>query len=138
MNRPLASVAAAPGPSLAVQRVTAACGVEAWLVEEHSLPLLALEFAFDGGANRDPANAAGSANLISGLLDEGAGDLDAEAFQGASPITRSISPSTPAVTISTASSRPCRSIARSPSNCSASLSTRRASTPTPWRGSRRR
>jgi zinc protease len=82
MNAPLIPAIAAPGPSLEVQRVTAACGVEAWLVEEHSLPLLALEFAFDGGANRDPDNAAGSANLISGLLDEGAGDLDAEAFQG--------------------------------------------------------
>ena len=58
MTHSLAPAIAAPGPSLAVQRVTAACGVEAWLVEEHSLPLLALEFAFDGGANRDPANAA--------------------------------------------------------------------------------
>ena len=82
MNASLAPASASPGPSLAVQRVTANCGVEAWLVEEHSLPLLALDFAFDGGANRDPADAAGSANLVSGLLDEGAGDLDAEAFQG--------------------------------------------------------
>jgi len=82
MTVSFAPATAAPGPSLSVQRVTAACGVEAWLVEEHSLPLLALEFAFDGGANRDPVDAAGSANLISGLLDEGAGDLDAEAFQG--------------------------------------------------------
>lgn len=82
MNAPIVPAIAAPGPSLEVQRVTASCGVEAWLVEEHSLPLLALEFAFDGGANRDPAEAAGSAYLVSGLLDEGAGDLDAEAFQG--------------------------------------------------------
>ncbi|WID95539.1 pitrilysin family protein [Bosea vestrisii] len=82
MTVSLAPAVASPGPSLTVQRVTAACGVEAWLVEEHSLPLLALDFAFDGGANRDPADAAGSANLVSGLLDEGAGDLDAEAFQG--------------------------------------------------------
>jgi len=82
MNAPIIPALSLAGPSLDVQRVTASCGVEAWLVEEHSLPLLALDFAFDGGANRDPANAAGSANLISGLLDEGAGDLDSEAFQG--------------------------------------------------------
>ena len=82
MNAPTIPALAAPGPALDVQRVTASCGVEAWLVEEHSLPLLALDFAFDGGANRDPADAAGSVNLVSGLLDEGAGDLDAEAFQG--------------------------------------------------------
>lgn len=75
--------AAIAGPSVTVQKVRGACGVEAWLVEEHSLPLIALDFAFDGGATRDPANAAGSAYLVSGLLDEGAGDLDAEAFQGA-------------------------------------------------------
>jgi len=70
------------GPAIAVQTVRSPGGVEAWLVEEHSLPLIAVDFAFDGGASRDPANAAGSAYLISGLLDEGAGDLDAEAFQG--------------------------------------------------------
>uniref|UniRef100_A0A9E8CSQ9 Insulinase family protein n=1 Tax=Bosea sp. NBC_00436 TaxID=2969620 RepID=A0A9E8CSQ9_9HYPH len=70
------------GPAIAVQIVRSPGGVEAWLVEEHSLPLIAVDFAFDGGASRDPENAAGSAYLISGLLDEGAGDLDAEAFQG--------------------------------------------------------
>jgi len=68
------------GPAIAVQTVRSPGGVEAWLVEEHSLPLIAVDFAFDGGASRDPENAAGSAYLISGLLDEGAGDLDAEAL----------------------------------------------------------
>jgi len=70
------------GPAIAVQNVRSPGGIEAWLVEEHSLPLIAVDFAFDGGCSRDPENAAGSAYLISGLLDEGAGDLDAEAFQG--------------------------------------------------------
>jgi zinc protease len=70
------------GPAIAVKTVRSPGGVEAWLVEEHSLPLIAVDFAFDGGASRDPDDAAGSAYLISGLLDEGAGDLDAEAFQG--------------------------------------------------------
>ncbi|MCU4179140.1 M16 family metallopeptidase [Bosea sp. BH3] len=70
------------GPAITVQTVRSPGGVEAWLVEEHSLPLIAVDFAFDGGTTRDPLDAAGSAYLISGLLDEGAGDLDAEAFQG--------------------------------------------------------
>jgi zinc protease len=83
MNAPLApAVSTLAGPSVAVQKVRSPAGVEAWLVEEHSLPLIALDFAFDGGATRDPENMAGSAYLTSGLLDEGAGDLDAEAFQG--------------------------------------------------------
>ncbi|MCA0419345.1 MAG: insulinase family protein, partial [Proteobacteria bacterium] len=55
------------GPAIAVQTVRSPRGVEAWLVEEHSLPLIAVDFAFDGGASRDPENAAGSAYLISGL-----------------------------------------------------------------------
>lgn len=70
------------GPAIAVQTVRSPGGIEAWLVEDHSLPLIAVDFAFDGGASRDPENATGSAYLISGLLDEGAGNLDAEAFQG--------------------------------------------------------
>lgn len=83
MNAPIpASATSLAGPSVPVQKVRSPAGVEAWLVEEHSLPLIAVDFAFDGGATRDPENAAGSAYLVSGLLDEGAGDLDAEAFQG--------------------------------------------------------
>ncbi|MBD3846661.1 insulinase family protein [Bosea sp. SSUT16] len=70
------------GPAIDVKTVRSPGGVEAWLVEEHSLPLIAIDFAFDGGSSRDPADAAGGAYLVSGLLDEGAGDLDAEAFQG--------------------------------------------------------
>ncbi|KRE18066.1 hypothetical protein ASE63_02460 [Bosea sp. Root381] len=82
MNAPIPAAINLAGPALAVQKVRSANGVEAWLVEEHSLPLIAVDFAFDGGATRDPDNAAGSAYLVSGLLDEGAGDLDAEAFHG--------------------------------------------------------
>ncbi len=83
MNAPTpAALSTLAGPSVPVQKIRSASGVEAWLVEEHSLPLLAVDFAFDGGATRDPDNATGSAYLVSGLLDEGAGDLDSEAFQG--------------------------------------------------------
>jgi zinc protease len=82
MNAPIPALSSIAGPSVTVQTVRSASGVEAWLVEEHSLPLIAVDFAFDGGTTRDPDNATGSAYLVSGLLDEGAGDLDAEAFQG--------------------------------------------------------
>lgn len=83
MNAPVPTPAAPlSGPALDVQTVRSPGGVEAWLVEDHTLPLIAVDFAFDGGTSRDPADLAGSAYLVSGLLDEGAGDLDAEAFQG--------------------------------------------------------
>lgn len=66
-----------------IQRVVSPKGVEAWLVEEESVPLIAMNFAFVGGAAQDPADKPGVANLLSTLLDEGAGDLDSKAFQAA-------------------------------------------------------
>ncbi len=86
MNAPVKS-AAAVGPAVMagprIREVTASCGVSAWLVEDHNLPLIAVDFAFLHGASHDPAGKAGALNLVSGLLDEGAGDMDAEAFQNA-------------------------------------------------------
>ncbi len=64
-----------------IQRVVTPGGIEAWLVEEHAVPLISVEVGFTGGARRDPMDKQGLAYLMSGLLDEGAGDLDAEAFQ---------------------------------------------------------
>ncbi|MFC0283911.1 M16 family metallopeptidase [Camelimonas abortus] len=64
-----------------VQEVVSPGGVRAWLVEEHAVPLLALEFAFVGGSSQDPARRPGVANMLSGLLDEGAGPYDSDAFQ---------------------------------------------------------
>jgi zinc protease len=63
-----------------IERVVSPGGIEAWLVHETSLPLIAVEFAFRGGANQDPADMPGVANMAADLLDEGAGDLDSNAF----------------------------------------------------------
>src|SRR5207253_2521000 len=43
-------------------------------------PLIALDFAFTGGANEDPADKPGLAHMAAALIDEGAGDLDSDAF----------------------------------------------------------
>ncbi len=64
-----------------VQRVVSPGGIEAWLVEAHEIPVLSVSIAFRGGAATDPAGKEGLANMVSGLLDEGAGDLDSQAFQ---------------------------------------------------------
>ena len=64
-----------------VQRVISPGGVEAWLVEDHSNPIISVQFAFRGSAALDPAGKEGLANMASGLLDEGAGPLDSQAFQ---------------------------------------------------------
>ncbi|HMN85823.1 MAG TPA: pitrilysin family protein [Bauldia sp.] len=76
-------LAAGSAGAMDIQRVVSPKGIVAWLVEENTVPIIAMEFAFMGGASQDPPGKAGVANLMSGLLDEGAGDLDSQAFQSA-------------------------------------------------------
>lgn len=73
--------AALPANAMQIQKVTSKKGIEAWLVEDHSRPILSLQFAFNGGATQDPVNKPGVATFVAGMLDEGAGNLDSEAFQ---------------------------------------------------------
>jgi zinc protease len=44
------------------------------------VPLIAVDFAFVGGAIQDPAGKAGTANLVASALDDGAGEFDSKAF----------------------------------------------------------
>ncbi len=74
--------ALAPAQAIEIQRVVSPGGIEAWLVEEHSNPIMAISFSFVGGAALDPVGQEGRARMTSALLDEGAGDLDSQAFQG--------------------------------------------------------
>lgn len=74
-------LAAAPARAFEVQEVTSPGGVRAWLVEDHSMPLISVAAGFHGGSALDPAGKEGLARFVSGLLDEGAGDLDSAAFQ---------------------------------------------------------
>ncbi|HET7679340.1 MAG TPA: pitrilysin family protein [Xanthobacteraceae bacterium] len=73
-------IAAAPAQAVPIERVISPGGLEAWLVRQETVSLISLEFAFAGGASQDPADKAGVANMVSALLDEGAGDLDSRAF----------------------------------------------------------
>jgi zinc protease len=67
--------------AMKIQVVKSPGGITAWLVEEHSVPLLAMRFAFDGGSAQDPAGKEGVANFLAGMLDEGAGDIASKEFQ---------------------------------------------------------
>ncbi len=71
-----------PSYAVKVERVVSPGGIEAWLVRDHSIPITAIEFSFRGGAASDPMGKAGLASMTTSLLDEGAGDLDSQAFQG--------------------------------------------------------
>ncbi|MWB76811.1 insulinase family protein [Pseudooceanicola sp. 216_PA32_1] len=63
-----------------IQEVTTPGGITAWLVEDHTIPFTALELRFRGGASLDLPGKRGATYLMTGLLEEGAGDLDARAF----------------------------------------------------------
>ncbi|PWB59391.1 MAG: peptidase M16 [Bradyrhizobiaceae bacterium] len=78
----LVAAAASPaGAAAKIQRIVSPGGIEAWLVHEPSVPVIAMDFAFRGGASADPADKPGVANMVTALLDEGAGDMNAKAFQ---------------------------------------------------------
>jgi zinc protease len=64
-----------------IESVTSTGGITAWLIEDHSNPLISLSFGFKGGASEDPAGKEGLATFVSGLLDEGAGDIVSADFQ---------------------------------------------------------
>lgn len=71
---------AASARATTIERVVSPGGIEAWLVHERAVPLIAVEFAFAGGAVQDPPGKGGTAALTASLLDAGAGDLDSTAF----------------------------------------------------------
>ncbi len=71
-----------PAAAMQIDRVVSPGGIEAWLVQDHSIPAVAMEFGFRGGAALEPAGQEGLANLLASMLVEGAGDLDSQTFQG--------------------------------------------------------
>jgi zinc protease len=72
-----------PRSAVNVRTVTTPRGLTLWLVESAAVPLVALDFAMRGGAAQDAPEKAGLHMLLSGILDEGAGELDSQAFQQA-------------------------------------------------------
>ena len=49
-------------------------------MQDATVPLIAMEYAFGGGAAQDPSGKPGVGNMVAGLLDEGSGDLDSKTF----------------------------------------------------------
>lgn len=66
--------------AMSIEKIVSPSGIEAWLVREKAVPLVTLNYAFHGGATQDDADKSGTANLAADLLDEGAGDLNANTF----------------------------------------------------------
>lgn len=76
----LLSVAALPAWAIDIQQTTSPGGIEAWLVEDHSIPFVALTLHFHGGATLDPEGKRGAVNLMAATLEEGSAGLDATEF----------------------------------------------------------
>jgi zinc protease len=70
-----------PANAMKIETVKSPGGIEAWLVEAHEVPMMAMRFAFDGGSSQDPDGKEGLANFVTAMLDEGAGDLTSREFQ---------------------------------------------------------
>lgn len=67
--------------ALEIQNVANDLGIDLWLVEDRANPIVSVAFGVKGGSAYDPPGKEGLAELASGLLDEGAGDITSEQFQ---------------------------------------------------------
>lgn len=76
----LTLLAAFPARAIDIQEVTSPGGITAWLVEDHTIPFVALTISFRGGASVDAPGKRGAVNLMTATLEEGAADMDAVAF----------------------------------------------------------
>lgn len=75
------TLTAAPSFAAAkIQHLVTPGGIEAWFVQDATVPLIAMEYAFGGGAAQDPSGKSGTANMVASLMDEGAADLDSKTF----------------------------------------------------------
>lgn len=68
------------GEFATIQQFTTPGGVSVWLVEEPSIPILSLRMAWTAGETNDPAGVEGLTNAMVYHMNEGAGELDAQAF----------------------------------------------------------
>lgn len=76
----LTILAALPARAIDIQEVTSPGGIQAWLVEDNSIPFVAVNIAFRGGASVDDAGKRGAINLMTALLEEGSGDRNSTQY----------------------------------------------------------
>jgi zinc protease len=77
LTLPLAAPAEA---ATRIQHLISPGGIEAWFVQDATVPLIAMEYAFAGGAAQDPADKPGVGELVADTMDEGSADLDSNSF----------------------------------------------------------
>ena len=60
----IATFAAPANAEVSIRDVTSAKGIHAWLVEDYSVPIVTIRFAFGGGSSQDPAGKEGLATAV--------------------------------------------------------------------------
>jgi zinc protease len=77
----LVLLTASPARAIDIKVVKSPGGITAWLIEDATVPLMSMQFLFRGGSVLDPEGKTGLAELVSGVLDEGAGPYSSAQFQ---------------------------------------------------------
>lgn len=67
--------------ALKIHEITTPKGIKVWFVEEKSLPIISMAFAFEGGSANVPSGQEGVASFATEVIFEGAGDLSAHDFK---------------------------------------------------------
>ncbi|MEL6830780.1 MAG: pitrilysin family protein [Pseudomonadota bacterium] len=68
------------GEFATIKQFTTPSGVSVWLVEERFIPILSLRMAWEQGTSSDPDGFEGLTNSVTYMMNEGAGDMDSQAF----------------------------------------------------------
>lgn len=64
-----------------IKTITSDKGIKALLVEDYTVPLIAISYSFKGGAAQDREGKEGTGQLLTNTLDEGAGPIESQDFQ---------------------------------------------------------
>lgn len=67
-------------PLVVIKEVVSSKGIKAWLVEDHSVPVVSMSFGFDGGGLLDPKGKEGLSEIMAHMMTEGAGSYTQEAY----------------------------------------------------------
>ncbi|MGI9365398.1 MAG: M16 family metallopeptidase [Rhizobiaceae bacterium] len=63
-----------------IKKVTSPGGISALLVEDYTVPLIAVAYSFKGGSTQDDEGKEGTSKLLTNTLDEGAGTIKSQDF----------------------------------------------------------
>lgn len=67
--------------AIEIQQLKSPSGIDFWMVEDYTVPIISLSWEFKGGAAQDPDGKEGLGSILASMMDEGAGDFDAAALK---------------------------------------------------------